>query len=154
MNISQQGYISDTKLTMAVVWATSISLDIAIWVDLYPPNLCHTTESSGVYNCIGEKLIALRKSCYTKERSLRMGWLTIDSFPFCSRLSWHICNWELKVVGGGGWGVWGRKGEFKLVGRGPKVITLPHSPIVQFAGRGHGCKLQLRLGTGRCHWRQ
>ena len=30
-----------------------------------------------------------------------MGWLTIDSFPFCSRLSWHICNWELKVVGGG-----------------------------------------------------
>ena len=153
MNISQQGYISDTKLTMAVVWATSISLDIAIWVDLYPPNLCHTTESSGVYNCIGEKLIALRKSCYTKERSLRMGWLTIDSFPFCSRLSWHNVtgNWRLW---GGGWGVWGRKGEFKMVGRGPKVITLPHSPTVQFAGRGHGCKLQLRLGTGRCHWRQ
>ena len=153
MNISQQGYISDTKLTMAVVWATSISLDIAIWVDQYPPNLCDTTESSGVYNCIGEKLIALRKSCYTKERSLRMGWLTFDSFPFCSRLSWHICNWELKVVGGRVGGV-GRKGEFKLVGRGPKVITLPHSPTVQFAGRGHGCKLQLRLGTGRCHWRQ
>lgn len=104
VNISQQGYIFDTKLTMAVVWATSISLDIAIWVDLYPPNLCHTTESSGVYNCIGEKLIALRKSCYTKERSLRMGWLTIDSFPFCSRWSWHICNWELKVVGGEGGG--------------------------------------------------
>lgn len=79
-----------------------------------------------------------------------MGWLTFDSFLFCSRLSWHICNWELKVVGGRVGGV-GRKGEFKLVGRGPKVITLPHSPTVQFAGRGHGCKLQLRLGTGRCH---
>lgn len=89
---------------MAVVWATSILLDIAIWVDLYPPNLCHTTESSGVYNFIGEKLTALRKSCYTKERSLRIGWLTIDSFPFCSRLSWHICNWELKAVGGEGGG--------------------------------------------------
>ena len=48
-----------------------------------------------------------------------MGWLTIDSFPFCSRLSWHICNWELKVVGGGGRvGGVGQEGRIQTGGEG------------------------------------
>ena len=46
-----------------------------------------------------------------------MGWLTIDSFPFCSRLSWHICNWELKVVGGRVGGV-GQEGRIQNGGEG------------------------------------
>ena len=47
-----------------------------------------------------------------------MGWLTIDSFPFCSRLSWHICNWELKVVGGGRVGGVGQEGRIQTGGEG------------------------------------
>ena len=46
-----------------------------------------------------------------------MGWLTFDSFPFCSRLSWHICNWELKVVGGEGGGC-GQEGRIQTGGEG------------------------------------